>query len=81
MLLCSRCCFSHSTDPGAYTGFGAGFTLAAASCRACSRYSSKIPELAIGWTSRSVNAQTSASTRSGENPALARSKSEANPHC
>jgi hypothetical protein len=44
--------------PGAYTGFGAGLTLAAASCRACSRYSSKIPELVIGWTSRSVNAQT-----------------------
>jgi hypothetical protein len=37
-VLPSSCyCFSYSRLPGAYTGFGAGLTFVAASCRACSR--------------------------------------------
>jgi hypothetical protein len=37
---------------------------------------SYIPALSIGWTNNSLNAQTKASTRSGEYPAATRSMSE-----
>ena len=65
-----------STEPGAYTvGLGCGL-LRCSAASACRRYNSYIPSLFIGSTNNSLNAQTKASTRSGEYPAAARSISE-----
>src|ERR1700726_1925305 len=76
----SACSRSHSMLPGGYPGLGGsggGFLHATAPCRMYS----KCPSLGTRSTRRSVSAQTSASTRSGENPAALRSKSVVNAHC
>ena len=66
--------------PMAYTGFG-GSGGAGLNDAASWRMYSKWPSAGIGSTRRSVSAQTSASTLSGENPAALRSKSVVNAHC